>query len=63
MSDRILAVLSILGLIAYFLPLILSVPAPALIIVLLVVIGMAAYDFWLELSQTDKKHEGLEDFL
>lgn len=49
MSDRILAVLAILGVTAYFLPLILNVPEPALIVVLCVVIAMMAYDFWREL--------------
>ena len=49
MTDRILAFLALVGLIAYFLPLILTVPAPALITVLCIVIVMAAYDFIREL--------------
>ena len=49
MTDRILAFLGIVGVVAYFLPLILTVPAPALITVLVLVIAMAAYDFVREL--------------
>lgn len=63
MTDRILAVLSILGLLAYFLPLILLVAEPALVVILCMVIAMAAFDFWLELSGSKKKHEGLQDIL
>ena len=49
MTDRILAFLALAGVVAYFLPLILTVPAPALITVLVLVIAMAAYDFVREL--------------
>lgn len=63
MADRILAALSVLGLIAYFLPLIFGVAEPALVVVLCMAIAMAVFDFWLELSKPKKKHESLEDFL
>lgn len=46
MTDRILAVLAIVCVAAYFLPLIISVAEPALLIVLGAVIVMAAYDFF-----------------
>jgi hypothetical protein len=49
MLDLFLAVLSIIAVIAYFLPLMISVPAPALFCVLVAVVLMAAYDFWREL--------------
>ena len=49
MLDLFLAVLSIIAVIAYFLPLMISVPAPALFCVLVIVVLMAAYDFWREL--------------
>jgi hypothetical protein len=45
MTDRILAILAIISVVAYFLPLILKVPEPGLIIVLCIVIVMAVYDF------------------
>jgi hypothetical protein len=49
MTDWILAFVALVGVIAYFLPLILTVPAPALIVVLCMVIAMAGYDFIREL--------------
>ena len=49
MADRILALLALAGVVAYFLPLILTVPAPALITVLVLVLVMAGYDFVREL--------------
>ena len=49
MTDWILALLALVGLVAYFLPLILTVSAPALVAVLCIVIAMAAYDFVREL--------------
>ena len=49
MIDWILALLALAGVIAYFLPLILTVPGPALIVVLCAVIAMAGYDFIREL--------------
>jgi len=49
MADVILAVIALLGLVAYFIPLIMKVPAPALITVLCVVVLMAAFDFAREL--------------
>lgn len=55
MLDRFLAALSIIGVILYFLPLILAVPAPALITVLVLVVLMAAFDFWRELQPADPK--------
>jgi hypothetical protein len=55
-SDRILACLGILGLIAYFLPLLVKVPAPALIVVLGMTVLMAAFDFVLELRDHQRDH-------
>ena len=54
MADRILACLGILGLIAYFLPLVLNVAAPALIVVLGLTVLMAAFDFVLELRDHER---------
>lgn len=55
MLDRVLAVLAIFSVILYFLPLIISVPAPALVCVLVLVILMAIYDFWRELRTAGPK--------
>lgn len=52
MVDIVLAIIAILGLVAYFLPLVISVPAPALAAVLVLVILMAAFDFVLELRRS-----------
>lgn len=49
MIDWILALVALVGVIAYFLPLILTVPAPALVTVLCAVIVMAGFDFIREL--------------
>lgn len=51
MIDIILAILALCGVIAYFLPLVLTVYGPALVAVLVLVILMAAYDFVLELRK------------
>lgn len=51
MIDRVLAVLSLIGVVAYFIPLLVNVPEPALFAVLCLVILMAAYDFFLELRK------------
>ena len=55
MVDLILATLAILALIAYFLPLILSVYGPALVAVLILVVVLAAYDFMIELRGNKSK--------
>ena len=52
MADVILALIALLGLVAYFIPLIMKVPAPALITVLCVVVLMAAFDFTRELRSS-----------
>ncbi len=51
MVDIVLAVIALLGLVAYFLPLVMGVPAPALAAVLILVVLMAAFDFTLELRR------------
>lgn len=51
MIDRVLAVLSLIGVVAYFIPLLVNVPEPALFTVLCIVIVMAAYDFFLQLRK------------
>lgn len=51
MIDRVLAVLSLIGVVAYFIPLLVNVPEPALFTVLCIVIVMAAYDFYLQLRK------------
>ncbi|HEY9567011.1 MAG TPA: hypothetical protein VIR38_02900 [Thalassobaculum sp.] len=53
MFDRILAVAALVAVGLYFLPLIISVPAPALICVLVLVLLLAAFDFWRELRATE----------
>ena len=55
MVDIILAVLAICGVIAYFLPLVLSVYGPALVAVLGIVVLMAVYDFTLEIRRIRDK--------
>ena len=55
MLDRVLAVLALISVILYFLPLIISVRAPALLCILVLVILMAAYDFWRELRAANSK--------
>lgn len=49
MTDWILALLALAGVVAYFLPLILTVYGPALVAVLCIVIVMAGFDFVREL--------------
>ncbi|TWG97914.1 hypothetical protein L598_000200000530 [Mesorhizobium sp. J18] len=58
MVDVILAVIALLGLAAYFIPLIQKVPDAALITVLCIVILMAAFDFALELRFNRKNGNG-----
>jgi hypothetical protein len=49
MIDRILAVLAITGLILFFAPIAWKVPAVPLLVLFVVIVSMAAFDFWREI--------------
>jgi hypothetical protein len=53
-ADRILAFFAIATLAAYFVPLLVKVPAPALAVVLVLAVLMAAYDFFLEIRDQER---------
>ena len=57
MTDRILALLALIGLVAFVIVVPLFVPEIDLIVLAIITVGLAAFDFWRDLFRGNDKGE------